>query len=51
MEGEKEARKTNIASGELRYEINRDLESVGGEWRTTGKDRKNWRLLIDNVET
>ena len=25
------------------------LERVGGEWRTTAKDRRSWRLLIENV--
>ena len=27
----------------------RDLERVRGEWRTTAKDRRSWRLLIENV--
>ena len=26
----------------------RDLERVGGEWRTTPKDRRGWRLAIEN---
>ena len=29
--------------------VKRDLEIVGGEWRTTAKDRSNWRLFIENV--
>ena len=28
--------------------VKRDLERVGGEWRTTAEDR-SWRLLIENV--
>ena len=29
--------------------VKRDLERVGGEWRTTAKDRRSRRLLIENV--
>ena len=29
--------------------IKRDLERVGGEWRTTAIDRGSWMLLIENV--
>ena len=29
----------------------RDLERVGGEWRTTAKDRRSWRLLTENTMT
>ena len=29
--------------------VKRDLERVGGEWRTTAKDRRSWRLLIENA--
>ena len=29
--------------------IKRDLEREGGEWRTTAKDRKKLRLLIENI--
>ena len=29
--------------------MKRDLERVGGEWRTTAKDRRSWRLLIENA--
>ena len=25
-----------------------NLERVGGEWRTTARDRQSWRLVIDN---
>ena len=25
------------------------LERVRGEWRTTAKDSRSWRLLIENV--
>ena len=30
----------------MRWEdcVNRDLERVGGEWRTTAKDSRSWRL-------
>ena len=28
--------------------VKRDLERVGGEWRTTAKDR-SWRLLVENA--
>ena len=27
----------------------KDLERVAEEWRTTAKDRKSWRLVIENV--
>ena len=30
--------------------IKRYLERVGEEWRTIIKYRRNWRLLIENVE-
>ena len=30
--------------------VNRDLEREGGEWRTTGKDRRRWRLVIEESE-
>jgi len=41
----KEARKTeNVTDC-----VMRDLERVGGEWRTTAKDRRSWRLLIKNA--
>ena len=29
--------------------VKRDLERVGGEWRTTAKDRRSWRLAIENT--
>jgi len=29
--------------------VKRGVESVGGEWRTTGKDRRSWIVLIENV--
>jgi len=29
--------------------IKRDLEIVEGEWRTTAKDRRIWRLRIESV--
>ena len=29
--------------------VNRDLERVGGEYRTTAKDRSSWRLVIENI--
>ena len=29
--------------------VKRDLERVGGEWRTTAKDRRSWRLVIQNT--
>ena len=29
--------------------VKRDLERVGGEWRTTARDRRSWRLLIKNA--
>ena len=29
--------------------VKRDLEREGGEWRTTANDRRNWKLLIDNL--
>ena len=29
--------------------IKRDLGRVGGEWRTTPRDRRSWRLLIETV--
>ena len=29
--------------------VKRELEIVGGEWRTAAKDRRRWRLLIENV--
>ena len=29
--------------------VKRDLERVGGEWRISIRDRRNWRLLIENV--
>ena len=34
----------------MRWEdcVKGDLERVGGEWRTTGKDR-SWRLLIEDI--
>ena len=43
---EKEARKTENAMGGC---VKRDLERVGGEWRTTAKDRRSWRLVIENA--
>ena len=42
----KEARKIDIAIGGW---VKRDLEKVGEGWRTRATDRKNWRLLIENV--
>ena len=35
----------------MRWEdwVKRDLERVGGEWRTTAKDRRSWRLVTENV--
>ena len=30
--------------------VKRDLERVGGEWRTTAKDKMRWSLLIENKE-
>ena len=38
--------KAEIAMGDC---IKRDLERVGEEWRTRATDRRNWRLLIENV--
>ena len=29
--------------------VKRDLERVGGEWRTRAEDRRSWRLLIENA--
>ena len=29
--------------------VKRGVESVGGEWRTTAKDRRSWIVLIENV--
>ena len=29
--------------------VKRDLERVGGEWRTTAKDKWSWRLVIENA--
>jgi len=43
---EKEAKKTENAMEDC---VKRDLERVGGEWRTTAKDRSSWRLLIENT--
>ena len=28
--------------------VKRDLEKLGGEWRTTAKDRRSWRLVMEN---
>ena len=35
----------------MRWEdcVKRDLGRVGGEWRTTGKDRRSQRLVIGNT--
>ena len=35
----------------MRWEdcIKRDLERVGGKWRTTEKDRRSWRMLIKDA--
>ena len=35
----------------MRWEdwVKRDLERVGGEWRTTAKHRRRWRPLIENA--
>ena len=35
----------------MRWEdcVKRDMERVGGELRRTTKDRRSWRLLIENV--
>ena len=35
----------------IRWEdcVKRDLERVGGEWRTTAKDRRSWRLVMENA--
>ena len=35
----------------MRWEdcVNRGVERVGGEWRTTAKDRRSWRMLVENV--
>ena len=35
----------------MRWEdcVKRDIESVGGEWRTTAKYRRSWRLVIENA--
>ena len=44
--GGKKARKTEIAMGDC---VGRDLERVGAEWRTGAADRRNWRLLMENV--
>ena len=35
----------------MRWEdcVKRDLERVGGEYRTTAKDRRSWRLVIEDV--
>ena len=30
--------------------LKRDLEREGEEWRKGAIDRRNWRLLIENVE-
>ena len=46
-EREKEARKPRMRSEDCIY---RNLERAGGEWRTTAKDRRRWRQLIENVE-
>ena len=27
----------------------RDLETVGGEWTTTARHRRSWRLVIENA--
>ena len=36
--------------GKLRANcVTRDLERVGGEWRTTARDRRSWRVLTDNA--
>ena len=37
----------------MRWEdcVKKDLERVGGEWRTTAKDRRSWSLLIQNEVT
>jgi len=29
--------------------VKRGLVSLGGEWRTTAKDRRSWRLLLENI--
>ena len=29
--------------------VTRDLGRVGGEWRTTAKDRRSWRLLLETI--
>ena len=29
--------------------VKRDLERVGGEWRTTAKYKRGWRLVIENI--
>ena len=44
--GEKEARKTEIVMGDC---IKRDLERLGEELRKRATDRRNWRLLKENV--
>ena len=36
----------------MRWEdcIGRDMGRVGGEWRTTAKGKRNWRLLVEKSE-
>ena len=35
----------------MRWEdcVKRGLERVGGEWRRTAKDRRSWRLVIEDA--
>ena len=40
----KEARKTGNAREDC---VKRDLERVGGEWRTTAEDGMRWRRVIE----
>ena len=42
---EKEARKSEIVTGDIK----RDIERVGEGWRKRAADRRSWRLLITNV--
>ena len=43
----KEGKEDRSCDGGL---LKRDIEREGEEWRKRATDRKNWRLLIENVQ-
>ena len=49
--GEKVEGKRRRDRPRMRWEdcVKRDLERMGGEWRTTAKDRRSWRMVIENA--